>query len=95
MKWIIVKAIIYVKKRPLEKTFVISTRSPANPKNISITTRNEFETAFMVVMLLTLKMKIINPKRHRTIPTNTPFVSKITTNNGIQRLRPKVLRIKN
>jgi len=66
---------------PLEKAFIISTRSPAIPKNIPITIRNEFEIAFMGVMFLIPKMKITNPKRQKIIPTNTPFVSNLTTNN--------------
>jgi len=69
-----------VKIEPLEKTFVINTMSPAIPKNIPITTRNELETAFAGVMLFVPYIKTIKPKRHKTTPTRTPLVSNVIAN---------------
>jgi len=65
-----------VKIEPLEKAFVINTMSPAIPKNMPITMRNELEMALTGVMLLIPYMKTMRPRRHRTIPTSMPLVSK-------------------
>lgn len=69
-----------MKIEPPEKTLVINTMRPAIPKNMPIMIRNEFETAFIGVMLLIPHIKTTKPKRHRTIPTSMLLVSTLSTN---------------
>jgi hypothetical protein len=65
-----------VKREPPEKAFITITSRPAIPKNMPITTTNEFEIVFARVMLINPYTKTVRPNRHKTTPTSTPRVSK-------------------